>query len=87
MRKLWKSAQMIKRHQDLAYWLITKDTRTASFWFAIDNSTVENGCLHFVPGSHLEPDLRDHGSLHGNRDKSHTLSSTLSEKTYPNPQN
>lgn len=72
-------------HQDLAYWPVTKDTRTASFWLAIDNSTIENGCLHFVPGSHLEPDLRDHGSLHGNRDKSHTLSSNLSEKDMPKP--
>ncbi|GLJ31976.1 hypothetical protein SUGI_0643660 [Cryptomeria japonica] len=72
-------------HQDLAYWPITKDTRTASFWLAIDNSTVENGCLHFVPGSHLEPELRDHCILHGDRNKSHTISAKLSEKDTPKP--
>lgn len=60
-------------HQDLAYWPHTPDPRTASFWLAIDDSTVENGCLHFVPGSHLEPTLRRHGPLHGDRGKSHTL--------------
>eukprot|EP00252_Welwitschia_mirabilis_P023734 TRINITY_DN6799_c0_g1_i1.p1 TRINITY_DN6799_c0_g1~~TRINITY_DN6799_c0_g1_i1.p1 ORF type:complete len:270 (-),score=57.94 TRINITY_DN6799_c0_g1_i1:436-1245(-) len=72
-------------HQDLAYWPITKDTRTASFWLAIDNSTVENGCLQFVPGTHLEPELRGHGTLHGDRNKSHTISATLSEKDKPKP--
>jgi len=48
-------------HQDLAYWPITKaDTRTATCWLAIDNSTIENGCMRFVPGSHLEAELRPH---------------------------
>eukprot|EP00850_Spirogloea_muscicola_P003967 SM000016S01955 [mRNA] locus=s16:980023:981769:+ [translate_table: standard] len=66
-------------HQDLAYWPVTNDTRTASFWLAIDNSSIENGCLQFVPGSHREKQLRHHGPLHGDRDKSHTLAATLTE--------
>ncbi|KAH7438994.1 hypothetical protein KP509_04G040600 [Ceratopteris richardii] len=66
-------------HQDLAYWPVTEDTRTASFWLAIDDSCVENGCLRFVPGSHLENRLRHHGPLHGDRDKSHTLAAVLSD--------
>jgi hypothetical protein len=60
-------------HQDLAYWPVTPDTRTASFWLAIDDSTLANGCLRFVPGSHKEPKLRPHRPLHGDREKSHTL--------------
>ena len=60
-------------HQDLSYWPITRDTRTASFWLALDASTVENGCLHFLPGSHLEPELRAHRPMLGDRDQSHTL--------------
>lgn len=60
-------------HQDLAYWPITPDTRTASFWLAIDDATVENGCIHFLPGSQREPELRPHRPLHGDRKKSHTL--------------
>lgn len=64
-------------HQDLAYWPVTPDTRTASFWLALDRSTVENGCLHFVPGSHLEPELRAHRPARGDRDESHTLCAEL----------
>ena len=46
-------------HQDLAYWPVTPDTRTATMWLALDDSTVENGCMRFVPGSH-EHDLVAH---------------------------
>jgi hypothetical protein len=60
-------------HQDQAYWPDTPDTRTASFWLAIDDSTVENGCVCFVPGSHREARLRPHRPLHGDRARSHTL--------------
>ena len=63
----------------MAYWPVTKDTRTSSFWLAIDVSCIENGCLRFVRGSHLEKRLRHHGPLHGNRDTSHTLAARLSE--------
>jgi len=60
-------------HQDLAYWpTTTPDTRTATCWLALDDSTPENGCMRFVPGTHLVP-LRPHRPLHGERDKSHTL--------------
>lgn len=71
------------RHQDLAYWPVTPDTRTASFWLAIDDATVANGCLQFVPGTHREDKLRHHGPLHGDRDKSHTLVATLQPSDVP----
>ncbi|KAJ7547869.1 hypothetical protein O6H91_08G107500 [Diphasiastrum complanatum] len=74
-----------KWHQDLAYWPVTKDTRTASFWLAIDDARVENGCLRFVPGSHLEENLRNHSPLHGDREKSHTLAAELLESDKPRP--
>ena len=60
-------------HQDLAYWPVTPDTRTASFWLALDDATLANGCVRFVSGSHLEPKLRPHRPMLGDRDKSHTL--------------
>jgi phytanoyl-CoA hydroxylase len=64
-------------HQDLAYWPTeTPDTRTATCWLAIDDSTVQNGCMRFVPGTHLVP-LRPHAPLHGDRAKSHTLVTDL----------
>jgi phytanoyl-CoA hydroxylase len=63
-------------HQDQAYWIDTDDRRTATCWLAVDDSTVENGCLQFLPGSHLEP-VRPHHPLHGDRSESHTLVTEL----------
>jgi ectoine hydroxylase-related dioxygenase (phytanoyl-CoA dioxygenase family) len=60
-------------HQDLGYWPITEDTRTATFWLALDDVDDDNGCVRFVDGSHLEPELRWHVPLHGDRDSNHTL--------------
>ena len=39
-------------HQDSASWkdIFPKDLITA--WTALDNATLENGCLKFIPGSH-----------------------------------
>ena len=59
-------------HQDMAYWIDTPDTRTATCWLAVDDSKVANGCMRFVPGSHQQP-LRPHRPLHGDREQSHTL--------------
>ncbi|EGD73233.1 hypothetical protein PTSG_04949 [Salpingoeca rosetta] len=42
-------------HQDQAYWPDLPDTRALSFWVAIDEATPSNGCMQFVPGSHLAP--------------------------------
>jgi ectoine hydroxylase-related dioxygenase (phytanoyl-CoA dioxygenase family) len=66
-------------HQDLAYWPVTADPRTATLWLAIDDSTEANGCMRFVPGSHKEPSLRKHAPLAGDRGKSHTLVAQVDE--------
>ena len=50
-------------HQDQAYWIDTDDRRTATCWLAVDDSTIENGCMQFLPGSHREP-VRPHHPLH-----------------------
>jgi len=63
-------------HQDQAYWIDTDDRRTATCWLAVDDSTLDNGCLQFLPGSHREP-LRPHRPLHGDRSASHTLVTDL----------
>jgi hypothetical protein len=68
-----KSDAVFHWHQDLGYWPITADTRTASFWLALDDVADDNGCVRFVDGSHREPELREHLPLHGDRDKNHTL--------------
>lgn len=46
-------------HQDRAYWISMPDTRAASCWVALDKAVVENGCMWYVPGSHLLP-VRPH---------------------------
>lgn len=72
-------------HQDLAYWPVTPDTRTASFWLALDDTDLDNGCVQFVSGSHREPRLREHAPLHGDRGRSHTLVATLRPDDQPMP--
>jgi phytanoyl-CoA hydroxylase len=71
-------------HQDQAYWIDTDDRRTATCWLAVDDSTEENGCMRFLPGSHLEP-VRPHVPLHGDREKSHTLKTDLRPGEVPRP--
>ena len=39
-------------HQDYSYWTRTQPMQHLSCWIGLDNSTRENGCLHYVPGSH-----------------------------------
>lgn len=38
-------------HLDLPWWSFNSD-HACTIWIALDDSTVENGCLYFVPGSH-----------------------------------
>jgi len=43
-------------HQDATYWGLTPhDVVTA--WIALTPSTVENGCLRVIPGTHVQPIL------------------------------
>jgi len=39
-------------HQDYSYWTRTKPMAHLTCWIGLDNSTTENGCLHYVPRSH-----------------------------------
>jgi phytanoyl-CoA hydroxylase len=72
-------------HQDLGYWPSgTPDTKTVTCSLALDDASLENGCLQVVPGSHLEPALRPHRpsawlSSPELRDEAHTLTAELRE--------
>lgn len=46
-------------HQDAAYWIDLPDKRAVSFWIALDDAKLDNGCMWYVPGSHKNP-LRLH---------------------------
>lgn len=44
-------------HQDYSYWTRTKPLRHLTCWIGLDDSTPDNGCVQYVPGSHKWPDL------------------------------
>ncbi|MAE62633.1 MAG: phytanoyl-CoA dioxygenase [Phycisphaeraceae bacterium] len=46
-------------HQDMAYWIKLPDIRSLSVWTALDEATVDNGCMWYVPGAHRKP-MRRH---------------------------
>ncbi len=39
-------------HQDYSYWTRTRPMAHLTCWIALDDATIENGCLQYVPGSH-----------------------------------
>ena len=39
-------------HQDYSYWTRTTPMAHLSCWIGLDDATSDNGCLHYVPGSH-----------------------------------
>ena len=51
-------------HQDGEYWPI-RPLATCTVWLAVDASTLENGCLKMMPGSHLDQRLRPHNQNDG----------------------
>ena len=50
-------------HQDNAYfnWLPLEKVATA--WIALDDATIENGCMHVLPGGHKLGALRHHHTI------------------------
>ncbi|MCP4192054.1 MAG: phytanoyl-CoA dioxygenase family protein [Planctomycetaceae bacterium] len=39
-------------HQDYSYWTRTQPVAHLTCWIALDDASVENGCVHYIPGSH-----------------------------------
>ncbi len=39
-------------HQDYSYWTRTAPMKHLTCWIALDDATLDNGCLQYVPGSH-----------------------------------
>src|SRR6266496_145177 len=57
--RIWHDQALIKRpwanptawHLDTPFWSFS-DHRAISIWVALDDATLENGCLFLIPGSH-----------------------------------
>jgi 2-oxoglutarate-dependent dioxygenase len=45
------AASGLALHQDNRYWHL-EPPLAGTLWIALDDATVENGCVHYVPGSH-----------------------------------
>lgn len=41
-------------HQDNAYFNYEPGTPIVGVWIALDDATVDNGCMHLLPGTHTE---------------------------------
>ena len=41
-------------HQDSTY-IYTEPESCVGFWFALEDATLENGCMQFIPGAHKLP--------------------------------
>jgi len=51
-------------HQDNAYFNYTPLDQIVGVWIALDDATVDNGCMHVIPGGHRLGGLKHmHGSL------------------------
>jgi phytanoyl-CoA hydroxylase len=58
--RIWHDQALIKEpyanptafHLDVPYWSFTS-ADAITIWLALDDATLENGCLYYVPGSHL----------------------------------
>ncbi len=48
-------------HQDGYYFMLAEPMDTVTMWVALEAVDDENGCLHYIPGSHRGP-LRGHGT-------------------------
>lgn len=51
-------------HQDEAYWDPNLDYHSLSVWMPLQEATMENGCMVFLPGSHKQ-EITAHQSIGG----------------------
>ncbi len=47
-----KHGGVVAWHQDYSYWTRTVPMNHLTCWFSLDDSSTNNGCLHYVPKSH-----------------------------------
>ncbi|MGZ3874204.1 MAG: phytanoyl-CoA dioxygenase family protein, partial [Mucilaginibacter sp.] len=66
--RIWHDQALFKRpwanptswHLDTPFWSFS-DRRALSIWIALDDATLENGCLFFIPGSSLQTTFENKG--------------------------
>jgi phytanoyl-CoA hydroxylase len=66
--RIWHDQALIKKpwanptswHLDTPFWSFS-DRRALSIWVALDDATLENGCLYFIPASFKETTFENKG--------------------------
>ena len=66
--RIWHDQALFKKpwanptswHLDTPFWSFS-DRRALSIWIALDDATLENGCLFFIPGSHKKTSFENPG--------------------------
>lgn len=66
--RIWHDQALIKKpwanptswHLDTPFWSFA-DRRALSIWVALDDATLENGCLFFIPGTHKQTTFENPG--------------------------
>jgi phytanoyl-CoA hydroxylase len=66
--RIWHDQALIKRpwanptswHLDTPFWSFS-DRRALSIWVALDDATLENGCLFFIPGTYKKTSFENPG--------------------------
>lgn len=54
-----RTGAAVRFHQDAAYWSVEPGQSAVSVWIALDDATLESGCLKFVPASHRQAVAHD----------------------------
>jgi ectoine hydroxylase-related dioxygenase (phytanoyl-CoA dioxygenase family) len=47
-----KHGGVVAWHQDYSYWTRSRPMQHLTAWVGLDDASLENGCLHYIPGSH-----------------------------------
>lgn len=47
-----KHGGVVAWHQDYSYWTRSVPMQHLTCWIGLDDASEENGCLHYIPGSH-----------------------------------
>ncbi|MDB5110612.1 MAG: phytanoyl-CoA dioxygenase [Mucilaginibacter sp.] len=66
--RIWHDQALFKKpwanptswHLDTPFWSFS-DRKALSIWIALDDATLENGCLFFIPGSHKKTGFENPG--------------------------
>ncbi len=71
-------------HQDYSYWTRTQPMAHLTCWIALDDSSPDNGCIQYIPGSHRW-DLLPITGLAGDMDSIHQVLTDEQWEVFQNP--